>query len=248
MASRVRRRARGGHQVVPALLGVEHGRPQLAARRDSRPRQRLVGHPGLDVAELLQAQRVGQALGRVDGEHQHLAAQVGGGHRRGRGGGRGLAHPARTAGDHDLLGGAAAARACGRASSAVVRRLRPPSELLGQQLGDLPGGPGPVGAGEQVGHVDSREAMGQPGAQRGQVPGPGATQRDRQLGGVEDRGDVAAPTAAVRSARPRSGVAERSNSASSRSVNSSGSTRFTTTAARSTSVSARGARSARASR
>src|SRR5690606_22868431 len=41
----------------------------------------------------------------IDGDDQHLSAQVGGGHRRGRGGGGGLAHPARSAEDHDLLGG-----------------------------------------------------------------------------------------------------------------------------------------------
>ena len=58
----------------------------------------------LDVAELLEPERVGQPPRRVDGEHEHPAAEMDGGHRRrGRGGG-GLADAARAAGDDDLLG------------------------------------------------------------------------------------------------------------------------------------------------
>jgi hypothetical protein len=94
----------GPHQVVPRLLGVEHGGPQLAPGLDAGPGEQAGVDLGLDVAELLQAQGVGQALGGVDGDDQHLAAQLGAGHgAQGRGGG-GLAHPAGAAADHDLLG------------------------------------------------------------------------------------------------------------------------------------------------
>ena len=92
-------------QRVPRLLGVEHGRPQLAPRLDPGGPEGLVGHPVLGVADPVEAEGVGQPLGRVDGEHQHLAAVADGGHDR-RGGRRGgLAHPPGPAGDDDLLGG-----------------------------------------------------------------------------------------------------------------------------------------------
>ena len=91
-------------QVVPGLLGVQHGGPQLALGLDTGRGERLGRHLRLDVAEALEPQRVGQPLGRVDGQHQHLAAQVGG--RRGtdrRGGGR-LADAAGAGRHDDLLG------------------------------------------------------------------------------------------------------------------------------------------------
>ena len=84
------------HEVVPRLLGVEHGRPQLAARAHAGLLERLGGHRLLDVAEALEPQRVGQPPGGVDGEHEHLAAERRGGHRRGRGRGGRLAHAARS--------------------------------------------------------------------------------------------------------------------------------------------------------
>ena len=52
----------GVDQLVEGPLGVEHHRPQLA--------RRVQLHPGLLVAELLQPERVGQALGGVDREHR----------------------------------------------------------------------------------------------------------------------------------------------------------------------------------
>src|SRR3546814_5221072 len=56
------------HEVVPGLLRVEHRRPQLAARLHPGGGERLVRDPRLDVAERLEPERVGQALGRVDGQ------------------------------------------------------------------------------------------------------------------------------------------------------------------------------------
>ncbi len=92
-------------EVVPRLLRVEHRRPQLAMRGDPALGERLGRHTDLDVAELLESECVGQALGRVDGEHQHLAAEVDGRLRGHRGGGRGLADTARAAADDDLASG-----------------------------------------------------------------------------------------------------------------------------------------------
>ncbi len=93
------------HQVVPALLGVEHGRPQLAAGPDAAGLERIRGYLLLDVAEPVEAEGGGQAAGRIDGDDQHPAAEADGGHgRRGRRGG-GLADAAGAAHDHDLLGG-----------------------------------------------------------------------------------------------------------------------------------------------
>ena len=63
-------------EVVPAGLGVEHRRPQLAARLDAGGLERRVGHPAGRVAEGADAERVGEAPGRVDGQHEHLAALV----------------------------------------------------------------------------------------------------------------------------------------------------------------------------
>ena len=57
------------------------------------------------IAEPFEAEGVGQPLGRVDGESQHLAALVDGGHRRRGRRRRRLADAARAAGDDDLLGG-----------------------------------------------------------------------------------------------------------------------------------------------
>ena len=129
----------GAHQGVPRLLGVEHGGPQLAAGLHPGCGEQLVGHAGLDVAELLEAEGVGQAAGRVDGEHQHLAAQVGGGHGPGGGRGGGLADPAGAAEDHDLLGGEQLLERAGRdlVGGAVLRGgPRSVPQLGAEGLGD----------------------------------------------------------------------------------------------------------------
>jgi hypothetical protein len=115
------------HEVVPRLLRVEHGGPQLAARLHPCVEERLPGHLGLDVAEGLEAQRVGQALGRVDGEHEHLAAVVDRGHRRDGGGGGGLPHAAGTAVDHDLLRGEELLHRAGRTLARAAGHQYPSS-------------------------------------------------------------------------------------------------------------------------
>ena len=92
-------------EVVPALLGVEHRRPQLAARLHAGLREGLRRHPGLDVAEGLQPEGVGEAPGRIDRQHEHLAAVVHCRHRGGRRGGGRLPDAAGAAVDDDLLGG-----------------------------------------------------------------------------------------------------------------------------------------------
>jgi hypothetical protein len=92
------------NQIVPALLGIEHGRPQLAAAGDPGGLERLLRHSRLDVAECFQAHGVGQALGRIHGEDQNPAPLFDGGHGRGgRRRGR-LPDPARTAKNENLLG------------------------------------------------------------------------------------------------------------------------------------------------
>ena len=63
----------------------------------------LVGHAPLGVADPFEPQGVGQSAGGVDGEHEHLAAEMRGGHGRSRGRGRRLAHPPGPARHHDLL-------------------------------------------------------------------------------------------------------------------------------------------------
>ena len=42
-------------EVVPALFGVEHGRPQLAAGRGTRLLEHLVGYAHLPVADALES-------------------------------------------------------------------------------------------------------------------------------------------------------------------------------------------------
>ncbi len=93
------------HEGVPGLGHVEHGGVELTLRlhpgrleRGGRDPRRLVPYP-------LEAESVRQPLGRVDGEHEHPAAETGR-HGGGQGGrSRGLADASRTAGDYDLLGG-----------------------------------------------------------------------------------------------------------------------------------------------
>ena len=216
----------GAHQVVPRLLGVEHGRPQLAPGLDPGGGEQLVGHPGLDVAELLEAQGAGQPPGRVDGEHQHLAAQVGGRHgARGRGRG-GLAHAARAAGDHDLLRPRAAARGC-RSAGGLARPAWPAwpvdrplrraaratsvADLGGQGLGHRAGGPHAVVAGEQVGHVEQRHVGGSsarsrvrcPARVRRRVTASWAASSTGSTGAAGQRRTAAPATSAGRAARGR---------------------------------------------
>jgi hypothetical protein len=81
--------------VVERALGVEHHRPELAVERE---RLDLAGV----VPELLEAEGVGQALGRVDRHDGDLEAA--GGHAQRDGGRRGrLADPARSGADADPL-------------------------------------------------------------------------------------------------------------------------------------------------
>ncbi len=90
-------------QLIPPRLGVEHRRPQLAARGDPDRAHRLVGHPRRHVAELSDAERVGQTACWIDGQYEHPAALLGRrGHAEGGGDGR-LADPAGTADEDHLL-------------------------------------------------------------------------------------------------------------------------------------------------
>ena len=93
----------GGDEIVPALLRVEHRRPQLAPRMGTRRGEHLVGDADLVVPDPLEAECVGQPARGVDGEHQHPAALLD--HRRGRQRRRRgrLAHAAGPAGDDDVL-------------------------------------------------------------------------------------------------------------------------------------------------
>ena len=92
-------------QVVPAGLRVEHGGEELAPRLDAGVGEGRPRHLRLDVAELLQAEGVGQALGRIDRQHQHPPPEAGGGHGPQGRGTRRLAHAARATGHDDLVGG-----------------------------------------------------------------------------------------------------------------------------------------------
>ena len=90
------------HELVEGRLGVEHHRPQLPLHLDPLALdQGRVDAPCL-IAELLEAERVGEALGRVDRQHADLQAP--GGHPGGdcRRGGR-LSDPARARADADVL-------------------------------------------------------------------------------------------------------------------------------------------------
>ena len=109
------------------------------------------------------------------------------------------------------------------------------TQLLGQRLRHLRRGPQTRGAGEQLGHEQHRQRPWQRVAERLEVLGAAAAQRDGQLGGIEHLGRTRAG-ARARGRRPASGARRRSNTSSSARPNSSGSTRFTTMAARSTLV------------
>ncbi len=90
---------------VPRLLGVEHRRPQLSPRLEPGSAEGLVGDAMLGIADPFETEGIGQPLGRVDGEDQHLAPVAQRGHQRGGGCGGCLADPTGPAGDGDLLGG-----------------------------------------------------------------------------------------------------------------------------------------------
>ncbi len=105
------------HELVPRPLGVEHRGPQLAAGLDPELGVRVERHAPRHVAERLEAERVGQPLRGVDGEHEHLAAEPGRRGERGRGRHRRLAHAAGAAEHHDLAGGQRARRATVRRRS-----------------------------------------------------------------------------------------------------------------------------------
>ena len=93
------------YQVIPALLGVEHGGPQLAPRLDPCGGEGLCRHPNLRVSEALEPECTGQPTSGIHRQHQDLAAQVSGRHQRGRSRGGGLANATRPTRDHDFLGG-----------------------------------------------------------------------------------------------------------------------------------------------
>jgi hypothetical protein len=63
-------------ELVPRRLGVEHGDPQLTARGDACVREGLLVDARLGVADLLQAERVGQPPRRIDGQRQHPAVEM----------------------------------------------------------------------------------------------------------------------------------------------------------------------------
>ena len=153
-----------------------------------------------------------------------------GGHRRQRRRRRGLAHPARPAGDHDLLGRQQLlerGRRCAISSSSSASAS---ATCIDRPLA--------VAAGEQLGHEHDAEARPEAVLQHGQVPGPLAAERHRQRGRVEHRRRRRPPArtrppSASGSRRPP-GVRRAANTSSSPRVNSSGSTRLTTTAASAT--------------
>jgi hypothetical protein len=105
LVARLAVRCVAADEVVPRLLGVEHGRPQLPPWLDAGGAEGLVGHPVLAVADAVESEGVGQALGRVDGQDQDLAAVTDRGHDRRRRRRGGLAHAPGATGDDDLLGG-----------------------------------------------------------------------------------------------------------------------------------------------
>ena len=119
-------------------LHVEHHRVQAAAGRgvDHRHRPRR-------VVQLADTERLGQPTGRVDGQHDDLAAGLGGAYRD-RGGRRGLADAAGAAADDDL--GLAITDDLVDVEERHGRRPAPPTsrrsscglqdQLIGQLLGD----------------------------------------------------------------------------------------------------------------
>ena len=187
------------HQLVPRALGVEHRRPQLAARLHAELGVRVERHPAGHVAERLEAQRVGEALGGVDGEDEHLAAEARRGGERGRGRGRRLAHATGAAEHHHLAGGQQ------RGERLPLSRRGGHVQLLTERFGDHARDPQTVVAHEQIRQEQQREV--DRVAQLGEVDGATAPHRHREPRRVDDR--VGADTRVLRQHRGRLGRAQR---------------------------------------
>ena len=221
-------------QLVPARLGVEHRRPQLAAAARAGGVEGGVRHPRGAVAEGADAEGVGEAAGRVDGEHEHLAALLDGGGEPEGGGDRRLADAARPEHEHHLLA-RRAARRCRRrraASRSAMGDIRRPARRRGASATSDDDAP-PGRLGEQLGHVEHGQAGRDAGPQPLEVAaadapaglGDWAAASDLAhagAGGVDEHG----------SAAPR-----RSTTSAWRRSNSAGSTRLATIADGATPVS-----------
>ena len=182
-------------------------------------REGLVGNPVLGVADAVESEGVGEALGRVDGQDEDLQPW-----RTAAMSGRrpppwSSCPPPGTAGDDDLLGGQQAVHGrcgrvgapcpCGRAARAAIR-----AQLLAERAGHLAGGAQPVGPGEQVRQVEQR-------ARRGRCPRAGArdgSERVRRMvtarRAASRTGPASPPTSPSSSARGP-GAARASKTASS---------------------------------
>ena len=86
------------HHLVEGAAHVEHHREELAGYLGGER------HALRRVAEIADAQRLRQPLGRVDRQNNHGAAVLRRAQRHGRGGG-GLTDPTRAAAHHDTIGG-----------------------------------------------------------------------------------------------------------------------------------------------
>ena len=89
-------------ELVPRALRVEHRRVQLTAGLQAGSTYEVVGNAPFEVAELLHAERVREATGRVDGQDERLGSELGSGAEGGGGRGRRLPDATRTTEDHDL--------------------------------------------------------------------------------------------------------------------------------------------------
>ena len=232
------RRARGGARGRPTTAWCRAS-PPTARRAGSTPAAANASarHPRLDVAERLEAERVGQALAGSTVSTSTLpprwTAAIGRGRRRGRR----LADAARAAGDDDLLGREQLLERAGGSAVGAPRAISSPSSSPSASATWLRGAQRRGARVNSYGHVQQRQRRGEPSRSRVEVRGA--------------RCGAASPRARRRRARRRTGAdrgvgehrlgararAARSNTSSSPRPNSSGSTRFTTTAARSTLVS-----------
>ena len=228
------RRARGGARGRPTIPWYRAWRPTARPGADAgalrRPRPAL----RVRVAETLQAERVGQPARRVDGEYEHLAPVPAAAMAAAAAAVVVLPTPP---GPHETTISCAASSRVERGTGLSARSPSGSSvpELLGERLGDLPGRAQPMGPGEQVRDVQQRQAgSSRRGGARGASARCGATSPPD--GRPASRGRVATGGSAAAAAR-RSGSHSRSKTSSSPRPNSSGSTRLTTTPARSTLVS-----------
>ena len=236
------------HQVVPRLLGVEHGRPQLAARRDAG--RRRTPRAGTGVSTLpnpsrpraLASRRAGSTVStstlppRCAAAMAAAAAAV-----------VVLPTPPEPQAIDDLLG---REQLLDRAGAAPVRSLRP---SVAQLRGRAPRPPAGSPACRGCGRTGT--------ARRAAAGRAGSPSRSRSRCSARVRRSVTASSAAVERSAPRRRRRRRPAPRPARAragarrppprprPNSSGSTRLTTTAARSTSVSSlEPARPARSSR